>query len=56
MLTWPPILSPRVVGVVVAGHGHLAGDNGAGVQASRTGCEGLTGLAKQMCYSTLHGV
>jgi|Tabmets5t2r1_1033131.scaffolds.fasta_scaffold268200_1 hypothetical protein len=56
MLTWLPIQSPPVVRVVVAGQGHQAGDNGTGVQASRTGCEGLTGLAKQMCYSVLHGV
>ncbi len=27
-----------------------------GVHASQTSCEGLTGLAQQMCYAVLYGV
>jgi hypothetical protein len=29
---------------------------GPGVLASQTGCEGLTGLAQQMCYAVRYGV
>jgi hypothetical protein len=32
-----------------------AGTSG-GVRASQSGCEGLTGLAQQMCYAVLYGV
>jgi hypothetical protein len=31
------------------------GPAGPHVAASQTGCEGLTGLAQQMCYSVLYG-
>ena len=30
--------------------------DGAGVQASQTSCDGLTGLAQQMCYAVGYGV
>jgi hypothetical protein len=56
MLTWLPVQSPPVVRGIATGQGHQTGDNDTGVQASQTGCEGLTGLAKQMCYSVLYDV
>lgn len=30
--------------------------DGAGVIASQTACDGLTGLAQQMCYAVSYGV
>jgi hypothetical protein len=30
--------------------------DGAGVEASQTSCDGLTGLAQQMCYAVSYGV
>ena len=30
--------------------------HGAGVEASQTACDGLTGLAQQMCYAVSYGV
>jgi hypothetical protein len=56
MLTRLPVQSPPVVRHVVTNQGHQTSENGTGVQAAQTGCEGLTGLAKQMCYSVLYGV
>ena len=31
-------------------------ENAAGVEASQTVCDNLTGLAQQMCYSVVYGV
>ena len=53
---WLPIQSPPVVRAVVTSQGSQVSESGTGVQASLTGCEGLTGLAKQMCYSTIYRV
>jgi hypothetical protein len=36
--------------------GHQANDSCAGVQAAQTPCDGLTGLAQQMCYAVLYSV
>jgi hypothetical protein len=38
------------------GHGGRADAGAPGVQAAQTACDGLTGLAQQMCYSVLYGV
>jgi hypothetical protein len=56
MLSRLPVQSPPVVRYVVSSQGHQSSENGAGVQAAQTGCEGLTGLAKQMCYGVIYGV
>jgi hypothetical protein len=56
MLIWLPVQSPPVVRGVVTDQGHQTGENSTGVQAAQTGCEGLTGLAQQMCYRVLYGV
>ena len=36
--------------------GHQANHSCAGVQAAQTPCDGLTGLAQQMCYAVLYSV
>jgi hypothetical protein len=36
--------------------GHQANHSCAGVQAAQTPCDGLTGLAQQMCYAYLYSV
>jgi hypothetical protein len=52
MLIRLPVQSPPVVRDVT-NQGHQTSENATGVQAAQTGCEGLTGLAQQMCYSVL---
>lgn len=47
-----PRLSAPVVRSAV-GTAHL---DGAGIDASASKCDGLRGLAQQMCYATLYGV
>jgi hypothetical protein len=56
MLSRLPVKSPPVVRGLVTNQGHQTSENATGVQAAQTGCEGLTGLAQQMCYSVLYGV
>jgi hypothetical protein len=36
--------------------GYQGNDGRAGVQAAQTACDGLTGLAQQMCYAVLYSV
>ncbi len=31
-------------------------ETGVGVEAALTSCDGLTGLAQQMCYAVVYGV
>ncbi len=50
-----PIQSPPVVRTA-AGQGGRTSENGAGVEASQSACDGLTGLAQQMCYAVMYGV
>ena len=38
------------------GHGSRADAGVSGVEAAQTACDGLTGLAQQMCYSVLYDV
>jgi hypothetical protein len=57
-----PVQSPPVHradgshGALENQQGHQANDSCAGVQAAQTPCDGLTGLAQQMCYAVIFGV
>lgn len=50
-----PILSAPVERNVMSGRGRGAMSESQ-VSPSQTSCEGLTGLASQMCYALLYGV
>jgi hypothetical protein len=49
----PPVQAPPIVRDTEASS---AGENGIGVEAARTRCTGLTGLAQQVCYAAQYGV
>jgi hypothetical protein len=57
-----PVQSPPVhradgsQGALENQQGHQANDSCTGVQAAQTPCDGLTGLAQQMCYAVIFGV
>jgi hypothetical protein len=57
-----PVQSPPVhradgsQGALENQQGHQANRSWAGVQAAQTPCDGLTGLAQQMCYAVLYSV
>ena len=57
-----PVQSPPVhradgsQGALENQQGHQANHSRAGVQAAQTPCDGLTGLAQQMCYAVLYSV
>lgn len=57
-----PVQSPPVhradgsQGALGNRQGHQANDSYAGVQAAQTPCDGLTGLAQQMCLAVIYGV
>jgi hypothetical protein len=48
-----PAQSQPVVRDNKAAQGH---ETGIGVEAALTVCDGLTGLAQQMCYAVVYGV
>jgi hypothetical protein len=50
-----PIQSAPVIRTA-ASQGGGTSDNGAGIEASATACDGLTGLAQQMCYAVVYGI
>ena len=50
-----PIQSAPVVRTAGGYEGQTA-QAGGGVEVSRTACDGLTGLAQQMCYAVTYGV
>jgi hypothetical protein len=53
----PPVhRADRSQGALENQQGHQANDSCAGVQAAQTACDGLTGLAQQMCYAYLYSV
>jgi hypothetical protein len=48
-----PVQSQPVTRGTQAAQGH---EGGVGVEAAQTVCDGLTGLAQQMCYAVALGV
>ena len=48
-----PVQSQPVTRDAPQGQGH---ENPVGIAASQTVCDGLTGLAQQMCYAVAYGV
>jgi hypothetical protein len=48
-----PAQSQPVIRYGPAGQGYL---DGGGVEAAQSVCDGLTGLAQQMCYAVVYGV
>jgi hypothetical protein len=50
-----PIQSPPVLRNVTGQNGPASQGNG-GVEASQSACDGLTGLAQQMCYAAIYGI
>jgi hypothetical protein len=48
-----PVQSQPVIRDTRGGQGYL---NGSGVEAAQSVCDGLTGLAQQMCYAVVYGV
>jgi hypothetical protein len=49
-----PVQSPPISRESRAEEAHLSQQ--AGVEASQTACDGLRGLARQMCYAVEYGV
>jgi hypothetical protein len=55
MLMNLPVQSAPVVRGLVS-QGGRTGESGTGVEASQSACDGLTGLAQQMCYALEYGI
>jgi hypothetical protein len=55
LLKLPDQNAPVIRTLTSQGH-QTGGETGAGVEPAQTRCEGLTGLAEQMCYATLYGI
>jgi hypothetical protein len=51
-----PVISLPVLRTVIPDQSLCAGGGPDKVNASQTACEGLTGLAQQMCYAVLYNV
>jgi hypothetical protein len=52
----PPVSrADRSPGALEIQQGYQGNDGRAGIQAAQTPCDGLTGLAQQMCYAVLYG-
>lgn len=51
-----PVISLPVLRTVIPNQSLGARDGFDCVNASQTSCDGLTGLAQQMCYAVLYGV
>ncbi|MGY1709847.1 hypothetical protein ACI8AC_10090 [Geodermatophilus sp. SYSU D00758] len=52
----PPVQAPPVPRALVAARPQGSGRNDSGVVAAQNSCEGLSGLAQQMCYAVLYGI
>ena len=50
-----PVQSAPVLRSVIDQNGQTSQGNG-GVEASQSACDGLTGLAQQMCYAAIYGI
>jgi hypothetical protein len=49
-------LPPQTPPITRAQGGSTGVDATAGIEPSATACDGLTGLAQQMCYAVTYGV
>jgi hypothetical protein len=52
----PPVQARPVPRALIAARPPGAGPAGSGVVAAQNSCEGLSGLAQQMCYAVLYGI